>query len=123
TGGTVSWGSVDIADALPRIRDDFEDYYSLAYRVNARNDNRARKVTVKTKNRGYFVRTRQQYMEKSDDGRIRDQVIASLFRPANPSGIDVTATLGKRVDKEKGRYVIPVSIRVPVSSLMTTQEG
>ena len=123
TGGTTSWGAVNIADALPRIRDDFEDYYSLAYRVNARNDNRGRIVTVKTKNPAYSVRTRKQYMEKTDDGRVRDQVIASLFRPSSAGGIDVTATLGKPQPKEKNHYVVPVSIRVPVTSLMTTQEG
>src|SRR5438477_5853493 len=66
TGGTLSWGSVDIADQLPRLHDDFDDYYSLAYRLTARNVDRARGVVVKTKNPGYVVRTRKQYMEKSD---------------------------------------------------------
>jgi VWFA-related protein len=123
TGGTTSWGSVNIAEALPRIREDFEDYYSLAYRVTARNDNRARKVAVKAKNRDYVVRTRQQYMEKSDDNRVRDLVVASLYRPPAASGIAVEATLGTPVKKDQHRYVVPVSVRVPVASFLTTQDG
>jgi len=123
TGGSYAWGTVNIVDQLPRLRDDFEDYYSLAYRIAARNDNRARGVVVKTKNRDYVVRTRKQYMEKDDDGRVRDQVVAALFRPPTPSGIGVEATLGQAVPKEKHRYTIPVSVRVPVASLMTTQDG
>jgi VWFA-related protein len=123
TGGTLSWGSVDIAEQLPRLRDDFEDYYSLAYRVSSRNDDRARGVIVTTKNRDYVVRSRKQYMEKSDDGRIRDQVIASLFRPAAPHGISVTAAAGKPAQRDKHHYLLPVTVRVPASSFMTTQEG
>ena len=123
TGGTTAWGSVDIVDALPRLRDDFEDYYSLAYRVSSRNDNRARSVAVKTKNPAYVVRTRKEYMEKNDEGRIRDQVIASLFRDPAAGGITVTTTIGKAVPKEKHRFTLPVSVRVPVNALMTTQDA
>jgi hypothetical protein len=123
TGGTLAWGSVDISAALPRVADDFEDYYSLAYRVASRNDDRSRSVVVKAKNRDYLVRSRRQYMEKSDDGRIRDQVIASLFRPAAPAGITIAATMGKPAPRDKHHYLVPVSVRVPASSFMTTQEG
>jgi len=123
TGGTLAWGTVDISNQLPRIRDDFEDYYSLAYRIGARNDDRARKVVVKTKNPRYLVRTRKQYMEKSDDGRIRDQVIASLFRPTPPTGINIATTIGKPAQRDKHHYVVPVTVRVPVSAFMTSQDG
>jgi len=123
TGGTTSWGTVNIVDDLPRLRDDFEDYYSLAYRVGARNDNRARHVAVKTKNSAYVVRTRKEFMEKNDDGRVRDQVIASLFRDPAPGGIEVTATIGKAEQKEKHHFTLPVSVRMPVNAFMTSQDG
>jgi VWFA-related protein len=123
TGGTTSWGTVNIVDELPRLRDDFEDYYSLAYRVSSRNDNRARRVVVKTKNPAYVVRTRKEYMEKDDDGRVRDQVIASLFRDPAPGGIEVKASIGEAVEKEKHHFTLPVSVRMPVSAFMTSQDG
>ena len=123
TGGTTAWGTVNIVDELPHLRDDFEDYYSLAYRVDARNDNRARRVVVKTKNPAYVVRARKEYMEKNDDGRVRDQVIASLFRDPAAGGIEVTASIGKAEPKEKHRFTLPVSVRMPVSAFMTSQDG
>jgi VWFA-related protein len=123
TGGTMAWGSVNIADALPSVRDDFEDYYSMAYRVAARNDDRSRSVIVKAKNRDYIVRSRRQYMEKSDENRIRDQVVASLFRPHAPTGMFVDASLGKTVPKDNKHFSVPISIRIPAASFMTTQDG
>ena len=119
TGGSVAWGSVDIANQFARIRDDFEDYYSLAYRVGSRKDDRSRSVTVKAKNPAYVVRTRKQFFAKSDDGRIRDQVIAALYHEPAPSGITVTATIGEAVPQQKYRYKVPVDVRVPMNQFMT----
>ena len=123
TGGTTSWGSVYISEALPRIRDDFNAYYSLAYRVPVRKDNRARNITVKAKNGDYTVRSRRQYMEKTDDGRVRDQVIATLFRSPVLSGIKVEMSVGQAEAKEGYLFSIPVSLRMPVASFMTKPEG
>jgi VWFA-related protein len=123
TGGVFALGDRAIRKTLPRMRDDFEDYYSLAYRVASRNDNRMRSVAVRTKNPNYRVRTRQQYVEKNDDGRVRDRVIASLFQSPAPAGITVAATTGSPTRREKHRYILPVSVRIPATSLMTTQEG
>jgi hypothetical protein len=123
TGGAFALGDRAIRKTLPRLRDDFDDYYSLAYRVASRNDNRMRRVSVIAKNRDYKVRARQQYLEKNDDGRVRDRVIASLFQSPAPAGIAVAATTGSPTRKEKHRFVLPVSVRIPATSLMTTQEG
>ena len=131
TGGILAWGNVDIASKLSQVGDDFDDYYSLAYRAPEGSGNRVRDVVVRTRNRDYVVRSRRQYMRKDDDGRLKDRVLASLFRasassgssaPA-PSGISVTADVGKPVKETKHSFRIPVSIRIPAKSLMTTQNG
>jgi VWFA-related protein len=116
TGGTYATGS-DIAKALPRLRDDISDYYSFAYKEPARNDNRVRKVSVTTKNRDYVVRTRREYIEKNDDTRMRDAVIASFLRAPSSSSIDVAANLGEPVKSAKRRYTVPVSVKWPVTPL------
>ena len=119
SGGAYATGS-DVARAMPRVRDDLNDYYSLAYRVQSRNDNRVRSVVVKTKNPRYSVRTRRQYIEKNDDVRMRDQVIASLLRQPAPSGIAVDAVVGRPVPSGRHRTTVPVSVIVPASSFMTS---
>jgi VWFA-related protein len=121
SGGAFATGT-DIVKAMTRVRDDLSDYYSLAYRVPARNDNRVRNVVVKTKNPEYTVRTRRQYIEKNDDVRVRDRVIASLFTPTGPSGISVDAVIGNPVAKGRRHTSVPVSLVVPASSFMTTAD-
>ena len=119
SGGAYATGS-DVGRALQRVGEDLSDYYSLAYRVQSRNDNRVRNVVVKTKNPEYSVRTRKQYIEKNDDIRVRDQVIASLFQQPPQSGIAVDAVIGQAVKKGRNRTSVPVSVFVPASSFMTS---
>lgn len=114
TGGAYAVGT-DILKALPRLRDDIVDYYSLAYRVPSRNDNRVRNVVVKTKNPDYKVRTRREYFEKTDDARMRDAVIASFLQPAAPSGMAVAANVGQPVKQARNRFSIPVSVQLPAT--------
>ena len=120
SGGVYATGS-DVARAIPRVRDDLNDYYSFAYRVESRNDNRLRNVVVKTKNRDYIVRTRNQYIEKNDDVRVRDELIAALYAPSIQSSIAVGAVLGDPVKKGRHRTSVPVSVHVPASSFMTNE--
>jgi len=116
TGGMYATGS-DIAKALPHMRDDVSDYYSIAYKEPARNDNRVRKISVTTKNRDYVVRTRREYIEKNDDTRMQDEIIASFLRPPAPSSLTVAANLGEPVKKAKRRYTVPVAVQWPATSL------
>jgi VWFA-related protein len=119
SGGAYATGT-DVARALPHVREDLSDYYSLAYRVQSRNDNHVRNVVVKTKKPQYLVRTRRQYIEKNDDIRVRDHVIASLLRQPAPSGIAVDAVVGRPVQSGRHRTTVPVSVIVPASSFMTS---
>ena len=119
SGGAYATGT-DVARAMPQVSEDLSDYYSLAYRVQSRNDNHVRNVVVKTKNPQYSVRTRRQYIEKNDDIRVRDQVIASLLRQPAPSGITVDAVVGRPVQSGRHRTTVPVSVFVPASSFMTS---
>jgi len=116
TGGAYATGS-DVAKAIPHMRDDISDYYSLAYKEPARNDNRVRNVSVTAKNRNYVVRTRREYLEKNDDTRMRDNVIASFVRAPSSSSLSIAANLGEPVKKARRRYSVPVSVKWPVTPL------
>lgn len=123
TGGTMAWSSVAVAKALPSIKDDLTSYYSLAYRVPARRDDRPHAVVVRTKNRAYAVRTRKQFIDRSPQAEMRDRVVAALFGPAPPSQIVLDVGLGNPVKKSKGIYTIPTDVRIPIASLMTVPDG
>ncbi len=122
TGGDLAWGSKDIVQFLPAIRDDFDSYYSLAYRVTASGTDRAHTIAVKVKNRQYTVRSRTQYVEKSDVTRMKDRVVANLFGTGAGGTIPVKLSLGAPQPVGKGRRTVPLVVSFPSASLTTVPE-
>jgi VWFA-related protein len=121
TGGMTAWGA-DAVKLLPRIQEDVADYYSLAYRVSGGRADRARGITVKTKNRDYEVRSRREFVEKTDTTRMKDRVIAALFRPAEDATIAITTEAGAPA-KSGRRETVPLKVRVPIGALTMLPQG
>jgi len=117
TGGIAAAGPTDIVKMLPRIRDDFGSYYSLAYRVPSNRRGQSHTMVVKTNNSAYLVRSRRQFVEKSDDALMRDHVVANLLRGPASSGIAVSVSAGATVQTKKHLYSIPIVVKVPKASL------
>jgi len=122
TGGSLAWGSKDIVQILPAIRDDFDSYYSLAYRATASGTDRSHNIAVKVKNREYTVRSRTQYVEKSDVTRMKERVVANLFGTGAGGTIPVNISLGASQPVGKGRRTVPVVVSFPSASLTTVPE-
>lgn len=122
TGGLMAASAKDAVNLLPRLASDMSDYYSLAYRITPTNTDKARNIVVKTRRADLTVRSRGQFVEKSDDTRMRDRVIAALFQGSPDSQIGIKASLGKR-QKSRGNETLPVRIRVPIADLTMLPEG
>ena len=118
TGGRLAWGE-EIAKELPKMADDLDAYYSLGYRAANHNVDRARSIVVKPKNRDYTIRSRREYVEKSDQTRMRERVIAGLFDQASAPSMNITVEVGKSRFVSNGRYRVPLTVYIPVASLMT----
>ncbi|HYH06689.1 MAG TPA: VWA domain-containing protein [Thermoanaerobaculia bacterium] len=123
TGGAMAWGHSDIVKLLPRIGDDLDSYYSLAYRTPSEGRDRATNIEVRTKNPNYVVRARKQYVEKSDTTRMNERVVAGLFRKTDGSVLPIEAKLGAVEKAGRGRWRVPVSVRIPVQNLTTHEDG
>src|SRR4051794_5793143 len=116
TGGIAAWGSKDVTNLLPRVIDDFESYYSLAY--NATSVSAAsRRIEIRVKDPKLIVRARKQFLPKSDATKMEDRVIATLFGNAPPSSFEVKVRLATPKLGDKKQYITPVTIEVPVSAL------
>jgi VWFA-related protein len=123
TGGVTAWGSKDVTNLLPRVVDDFESYYSLAYSATA-GKAAARKIEVRVKDPKLTVRARKQFLPKSDTTKMEDRVIATLFGNAPPASFEAKIRLAAPKLDEKKHYVIPITIEVPIASLtMLPTEG
>jgi|GEM_PF-542205 len=122
TGGATAWGSKDVTNLLPRLVDDFESYYSLAYSATPGNA-AARKIEVRVRDPKLTVRARKQFLPKSDNTKMEDRVIATLFGNAPPSSFEVKVRLAPAKLDERKRYMIPITIEVPISSLTMLPTG
>jgi VWFA-related protein len=117
TGGLAGAGAIDISRMLPRIREDLGSYYSLAYRVPSNRNGQSHSVSVKAKNAAYRVRSRHQFVEKSDDALMRDRVLANLLREPAGSVIPVSISAGHSVKVKKHLYSVPIVVKIGKGSL------
>ena len=118
TGGLMAWGTRNIAELLPRVADDLETYYSLGYRATSSGADVTRQIEVRTKNKDYRVRSRTQFVEKSEETLAREQVLAHLYHGLGESTFDVEVVFGKR----RGDMV-PFTIRVAAHDLPELPAG
>ena len=123
TGGLMAAGSRDIVSLLPRVAEDLSSYYSIAYRTPATGTTRSRDISVTAKNRNYAVRSRREYVEKTDVTRMQDRVIANLYRPDGGGSIPLHVELGKVEKIDRRRWSVPVLINLPVQALSIGPDG
>jgi hypothetical protein len=123
TGGQAAWGAQDVIKLLPGIEQDFSSYYSLAYRATTHRQDRARKIVVKTKNRAYAVRARRQFVEQSDETKMRNRVVATLYTQPDDTKIPLRVRLGAAKPKGGGQFILPVLVEIPVQSLLSLPDA
>jgi VWFA-related protein len=122
TGGIAAWGPGAVTELLTTIRDDFNAYYSLAYRTTPRSLDKSRSIVVKAKDGGLTVRSRRGVTEKSEVTRMGDRVLSSLFREDEGARLKFGVKLGEKEPRGK-RYRIPVTIRIPIAALTMLPNG
>lgn len=123
TGGVTSYGTANTANLMPHVAEDLADYYSLAYRATARNQDAARKIVVKMKDRKLKVRARREFVEKTDDTRMRDRVLAALHDSSLESAFQLGAELGKPMKVSRKTQTSPLKIRIPIKALTLLPQG
>ncbi|HEY4640750.1 MAG TPA: VWA domain-containing protein [Thermoanaerobaculia bacterium] len=118
TGGKLAWGK-DIETDLPKMAEDLDAYYSIGYRATNHNVDRARSIVVKAKNPDYTIRSRREYVEKSDQTRMRERVLAALLDQAPASSMNINVKVGQNRFVANSGYHIPITIYIPSAALMT----
>ena len=115
TGGMLAWGHKDIIQLMPRLEDDLDTYYSLAFRP-APGTKRG-KIEIDTKDRRYVVRARREYVARDANTRMEDRVVANLNRPVEGATIPLQAEFGPYQRQSRYVWTVPLKIRIPVSAL------
>lgn len=116
TGGVPAWDSNEVAKLMPRIGDDFDSYYSLAYRATP-GKAAARKVEVRLKDPQLSVRSRKQFVPKTETTRMEDRVIGALFGNTPASAFRFAVKSDPPARTKDKTYLIPLTVQVPIAAL------
>jgi VWFA-related protein len=114
TGGLLGFSRSAVAELAPKMEEDLESYYSLAYRARSDGLDHERKITVKAKNPEYSVRTRRAIVEKSNASKAQEVVVSRLF--GDEGGTDIRFDVVKEpIRRGTGRdqWLLPVVLRIP----------
>ncbi|MDX2000657.1 MAG: VWA domain-containing protein [Thermoanaerobaculia bacterium] len=124
TGGFAVINRNRFKESLTRIGTDFRSFYSLAYSPAHSGDGRYYKIEVKLKNpqKGWKIRHREGYRDKSSESQMTDGVLAALQFPYASNPLDLTVTFGRPQAQEK-LFLVPVEVKVPFKEIVLVQRG
>ena len=117
TGGLAAINTNDWKSNLDEVAADFSNFYSLGYRSAKGATDRPHKIEVSVKEKGYRVRTRTSFVEKSVETRTAEAVVASLSYPRTENPLGAALSVGDPKPYDKENYSLPVRISVPIGKL------
>lgn len=118
TGGVAIINANQVGPHLEKLAQDFGTYYSLGYTPPHYGDGRYYKIDVKVKQKGWQVRHREGYRDKSPDSRMTDGTLAALNFPFEDNPFGVELEFGKGEPKEGGHFLVPVVVKIPLGKLV-----
>jgi len=123
TGGASILNTYNFDDALNRVGEDFDSFYSLGYRSHHGGDGKYHRIVVRVKKPGFKARHRTGFVDKPEVERVADRTLSSLIleMEKNPLGVSVDFGLPKKIGGSK--YLVPVLIRIPFREITLLPNG
>jgi hypothetical protein len=123
TGGIAAINTNNFANVFQAIEKDLDSYYSLGYRAGTERVDRQRSLEVRLKTRGYTVRNRQSFVEKSTFAEMNDRVIANLLYRTKANDLKIAVRSSSPVPTDDGLFKVPIEIQIPMDSLTLLPQG
>jgi VWFA-related protein len=123
TGGIASVNTNNFTSAFNTIEKDLDSFYSLGYRAGTERVDRQRSLEVRLKTRGYLVRNRQSFVEKSTFAEMTDRVVANLLYRTKSNDLKIAVRSSSPVPQEDGLFKVPIEIQIPMDSLTFLPQG
>lgn len=122
TGGMAFKVGPALDTQLAAVTRDLTHYYSLGY-VPEGDPGRPRKLTVEVNVDGARVRYRGTLRERTADEQAHDSVVGALFHPERENPLHISIEVDPPRRAGVGRRLIPVRVKVPLSSLAFLRDG
>jgi VWFA-related protein len=123
TGGSALTGSNNFDLAFNTLAQDMSSYYSLGYHTEGQRKDAVRSISVKLRKKGYDVRTREAFVERSSSSEMEDAVAANLLYPVAKNDLSVSLSKAGAPSAADQQVVFPVYIKIPTSGLTLIPDG
>ena len=124
TGGMALTHSNNFDLAFNTLTQDMISYYSLGYHTEGERKDAVRSISVKLKKKGYNVRSRASFIERSLTTEMQDAVAANLLYPIAKNDLNVSMAKGGAPAPSADQHlVVPVVIRIPTNNLTLIPDG
>jgi len=124
TGGKALTSSNNFDLAFDTLTQDMLSYYSLGYHTEGQRQDAVRAISVKLRKKGYTLRARETFIEKSLNSEMQDAVAANLLYPIAKNDLNVSmAKSGETAASPDQHLVVPVLIKIPTSNLTLIPDG
>jgi len=123
TGGAALTSSNNFDLAFNTISQDLASYYSLGYHTDGQRKDAVRSISVKLRKKGYDVRTREAFVERSTSSEMEDAVAANLLYPVAKNDLSVSLAKAGAPTTADQQVVFPLYIKIPTSSLTLIPDG
>jgi len=124
TGGIAIVDTNDVGPWLERVEEDLYTYYSIGYPLQQSGADKVHDVKVRLPNHpDYQLRYRRRFAEKSLETRVQEKVVTGLVLPLDENPMGVTLELGLPNPATTDRWITPVKVSFPVSSIALVPEG
>ena len=120
TGGQAIYNTNDVSEGLERFGRDFGNYYSLGYRAPSDDVGRYHRIQVrlKEKQRGWTLRHREGYRDKSPDTRISDAMASYIVHGYQSNPLDVRVEIGQQIPDDDGMVDVAIRVRIPLAKIV-----
>jgi VWFA-related protein len=125
TGGQAIINTNDVSAGLERFAADIGNYYSLGYRAPTTERGRYHEIEVRLRaeQRGWELRHREGYRDKSERSEMQDGIKAFLVHGYQTNPLGVTVDVGEQSAGSDGLIAVPVRVRVPIERIVLLPRG
>jgi VWFA-related protein len=118
TGGVAIFNTNDVSTRIGRIEQDFYDYYSIGYPLQASGADKVHRIKLEIPGHPeYQIRYRRRMVEKSLESRVQDSVVTGLMVPLGENPLQVTVNTDRAAPASSQRWTVPVRLTFPIRNV------
>lgn len=117
TGGRATLAANNFDSAIGDLKQDFDSYYSLGFLADELQGE-DHEVEVRVRGGDYDVRHRESFRRKSADQEMESATRSALLFETSENDLGVRVEFGDSQEAKKGRYLLPVIVKFPISKLV-----